>query len=196
MNPLKSQILKKTTQSGGLPVKTFEGDCNKVLLQDVFPEVTYESYRRALCLLDPYGLQLSWEVIERAGKMKSIELFINFPVMDINRNVLRRDRSRVTEEQKARLDFFWGDRSWSRVCYREDENDLFASEVKVHNDELAEAFRKRLIEKAGFKHVPKPLAMKNSTKAIVYYLFFAAQLVVAENIADSIMESARERYGW
>lgn len=28
------------------------GDCNKVLLTDVFPRVRYEDYKRALCLLE------------------------------------------------------------------------------------------------------------------------------------------------
>src|SRR5262245_41634721 len=51
----------------------YDGDCNSILLNEVFPKVTYEQYRRGLCLLDPYGLHLNWEVLETAGKMKSIE---------------------------------------------------------------------------------------------------------------------------
>src|SRR5271166_3613033 len=33
-------------------VSIYEGDCNEVLLQQIFPTVEFESYRRALCLLD------------------------------------------------------------------------------------------------------------------------------------------------
>ena len=40
--------------------------------------------RRALCLLDPYNINLKWEVIETAGKMGSVEVFLNFMIMDIN----------------------------------------------------------------------------------------------------------------
>jgi len=65
-----------------------EGDCNRILLEKVFPNVRWEQYRRGLCLLDPYGLQLDWKVIETAGKMRSIDMFLNFPVADMNRNVL------------------------------------------------------------------------------------------------------------
>src|ERR1700677_2777610 len=36
-------------------VKVYQGDCNEVLLKDVFPNVKYTDYRRGLCLLDPYG---------------------------------------------------------------------------------------------------------------------------------------------
>ncbi|MBA7678506.1 hypothetical protein ES703_86782 [subsurface metagenome] len=58
-----------------------EGDCNSKLLTEVFPRVRYEDYRRGLCLLDPYGLDLNWEVIWTAGRMKSIDIFLNFPVL-------------------------------------------------------------------------------------------------------------------
>jgi three-Cys-motif partner protein len=34
-------------------VRVHDGDCNDVLLRDVFPRCRYEDYRRALCLLDP-----------------------------------------------------------------------------------------------------------------------------------------------
>jgi three-Cys-motif partner protein len=61
-------------------VRVYEGDCNKVLLDTVFPRAAFEDYRRALCLLDPYGLDLRWDVISTAGRMKSVEIFLNFPV--------------------------------------------------------------------------------------------------------------------
>jgi three-Cys-motif partner protein len=67
-----------------------QGDCNRVLVDEVFPEVRWDHYRRALCLLDPYGMHLDWKVIEAAGKSKTIDLFLNFPIMDINMNALRK----------------------------------------------------------------------------------------------------------
>ena len=47
------------------------GDCNQILLSWVFPKVRWEDYRRGLCLLDPYGLHLQWEVIKAAGELKT-----------------------------------------------------------------------------------------------------------------------------
>jgi len=38
----------------------------------------YEHYKRALCLLDPYGLHLHWDVIFAAGQSKAIEIFVRF----------------------------------------------------------------------------------------------------------------------
>lgn len=84
----------------------YQGDCNKILLEKIFPRVKYENYRRGLCILDPHGLNLNWSVVVKAGKMKSLDVFLNFPVMDMNRNVLRRNPARVESLQQDRLNAF------------------------------------------------------------------------------------------
>jgi three-Cys-motif partner protein len=63
-------------------VIVYDGDCNEGLLREVFPQCRYENYRRALCLLDPYKLNVNWDVLKTAGQMKSIEVFYNFMIMD------------------------------------------------------------------------------------------------------------------
>ena len=88
------------------------GDCNTILLADVFPKVRWSDYKRGLCLLDPYGLHLKWEVIQTAGQMESIDMFINFPIADINRNVLWRSPERVPSVNIQRMNDYWGDESW------------------------------------------------------------------------------------
>lgn len=47
-------------------VTVHHGDCNEVLLKDVFPKCAYTDYRRALCLLDPYRLNVNWSVLKTA----------------------------------------------------------------------------------------------------------------------------------
>jgi three-Cys-motif partner protein len=49
-----SELRKLTADDSRVAVH--EGDCNAVLLHDVFPRCLYADYARALCLLDPYGL--------------------------------------------------------------------------------------------------------------------------------------------
>ena len=166
-----------------------QGDCNSKLLSDVFPKIKFEDYKRGLCLLDPYGLDLKWQVIKTAGQMKSIDMFLNFPVMDMNRNVLWHDPSGVSESDISRMNMFWGDNSWNQVAYRQVIN-LFGESVefKEKNITIASAFAKRLRDIAGFKHVSKPLPMRNSKGATVYYLFFASQHEVAGNIISHIFK--------
>ena len=173
-------------------VSVYEGDCNTLLLQEVFPHAEYESYRRALCLLDPYGLHLSWEVILRAGQMKSVEIFLNFPMADMNRNILRRNPENVAPAQIARMDSFWGDNSWREAAYDTTQN-LFGLELKTGNIPIVGAFQERLRTVAGFKYVPEPMPMRNSKGAVVYYLFFASQKPVAKHIVEQIFNKYRNK---
>ncbi len=178
-------------------VDIYEGNCNDILLDKVFERARYKEYRRALCILDPYGLHLDWKVMEKAGKMKSIEIFLNFPISDMNRNVLRRKNPRdVSDDQIQRLNSFWGDESWKEAAYgHSSQLDLFEPRAteKEPNKVIAEAFRKRLEKSAKFKFVLEPLPMRNSKKAVIYYLFFASQKPVAEKIVKDIFNKYRNK---
>ncbi|MEP6847312.1 MAG: three-Cys-motif partner protein TcmP [Acidobacteriota bacterium] len=189
----KINILRELTENRS-NVHIYQGDCNEVLLEQVFPKVRYEDYRRALCLLDPYGLHLNWEVIATAGKMKSVEIFLNFPIMDMNRNVLLKKAELATERESERMTAFWGDETWRTAAYAEPaQANLFglAEIKKVSNDTIAEAFRSRLKDVAGFRFVPKPVRVKNSIGATLYYLFFASHNETGNKIAEHILENYR-----
>jgi three-Cys-motif partner protein len=88
-------------------VTIHRGDCNTILVNDVLPAIRYEHYRRGLCILDPYGLHLAWETVAAVAAARSTEIFLNFPMMDINRNALRRDPERIEAEQARRMTRFW-----------------------------------------------------------------------------------------
>ncbi|MCH7783056.1 three-Cys-motif partner protein TcmP, partial [candidate division KSB1 bacterium] len=168
------------------------GDCNDILLSKIFPTVQWKDKRRALCLLDPYGLHLDWEVVYTAGRMRSIEIFLNFPVMDMNMNILRRSRSDMVDaEQINRMNKYWGGEVWQQIAYQPQETLFGAKEEKVTNERLAEGYRQRLMTVAGFKFVPKPLPMKNSSGSIVYYLFFASHNETGSKIMNSIFTKYR-----
>ncbi|MFH1741127.1 MAG: three-Cys-motif partner protein TcmP [bacterium] len=170
-------------------IHIYEGNSNEILINDVFPKIKYEKYQRGLCLLDPYGLHLDWTVIETAGQLGTIDLFLNFPITGMNRNVLWGNPEGVTNKNKERMNSFWGDNSWREAAYSS-EWSLF--EIKQGNEEVVDAFRKRLKKVAGFKYVPPPKPMKNSTGAVVYYLFFASQKSTGQRIAESIFKKYRD----
>ena len=177
-------------------VYTYTEDRNTVLLRDVFPRAKRSDYRRALCLLDPYNIDLKWDVIEAAGKSESIEIFLNFMVMDINRNALRKRMEKSIQSKVDQLTRLVGDESWKDAGYRKVET-LFGEDYeKVSNDEFAEWFRQRLITKAGFKFVPKPMPMKTKNKSVIYYLFFASQKPAASTIVTQIFNKYRRLQGY
>ncbi len=174
-------------------VSIYEGDCNEVLLNNVFPRARFEDFARGLCVLDPYGLHLNWEVVKKAGEMRSIEIFLNFPIMDMNMNVLWHDSSSVSHAQAERMNRFWGDATWRDVAYTV-EQDLFGGvEKKADNTAIVNAYKQRLKTVAGFKYVQEPIPMRNSKGAVVYYLYFAAHNPAAATIVSDIFNKYRNR---
>jgi three-Cys-motif partner protein len=171
----------------------YKGDCNKVLLAEIFPRCQYEDYRRALCLLDPYGLNVNWEVLQKAGEMKSVEIFYNFMIMDANMNVLWRSPERVQASQVARMDAVWGDHSWVQAAYRKIPGLFGEMQVKTTNKAVIDAFRGRLKKVAGFEYVPEPMPMRNSKGSVIYYLFFASPNRTGGKIVKSIFDNYRDK---
>jgi three-Cys-motif partner protein len=64
---------------------------------------------------------------------------------------------------------------------------------KASNEAIAEAFRKRLEDVAGFAYVPKPMAMRNKKGSVVYYLFFASQNRDGARIVEDIFDRYRNK---
>lgn len=174
-------------------VNVYEGDCNNLLPNKIFPLAKYEDYRRALCLLDPYGLHLNWKVIHTAGQMKSIEIFLNFPVMDMNMNILWKNPDKVSKTQIARMDAFWGDHSWRSAAYTKTQGLFDEIEEKSSNEAVAKAFQNRLKRVGGFAYVPSPIPMRNSTGSVLYYLFFASPKETGAKIVKDIFDKYRDR---
>lgn len=193
MNEQKTAHLKKLCD-GRDNVQIETGDASEYLINSLLPKIKYENYNRALCLFDPYGLHLDWQAIEMAGRSNAVDMFLNFPVMDMNRNAIWRNPSAVPQDGIDRMNRFWGDETWRKAAYVEHpQGNLFGGPdlIKQGNDEIVDAFRERLTSVAGFKFVPNPLPMKNSNNAVVYYLFFASQKPVAKKIIDVIFEKYR-----
>lgn len=167
-----------------------QGDCNEILLKEILPKIQYRDFRRALCLLDPRGLHLDWKVIAETARLRTIDLWLNFPTMHINRNVLRARPEAAVPADVHRFTRLWGDDSWRPIAYKPSrQSNLFGEDEfeKARNEEIASAFQERLRKVAGFTHVPPPLAMRNGIGRIVYYLFFASQNETGGKIATSIM---------
>jgi three-Cys-motif partner protein len=185
----------KTAVGDRQDVHFYEGDCNVKLLEEVYPKAKYADYRRALCLLDPYGLHLKWSVIEMAARMKSVEIFLNFPVADMNRHVFWHNPQGVDEADIQRMNEFWGDDSWKNVAYTTIRTLFGPTDEKAHVEEVSKAFERRLQQVAGFEYVANPIPMRNTKGVILYYLFFASPNPVAKKIVDAIFDKYRGRTG-
>ncbi len=174
-----------------------QGDCNELLLKEILPQVRWNLRRRALCLLDPYGVHLTWNVLAKAGQIGTVDLLLNFPIMDMNMNALLNNPAKVKPREAARMTAFWGDDSWKDITYRPSpQGNLFGEHrvQKLSNDAVVEAFCRRLRTVAGFRCVAQPVAMRNSTNAVVYYLVFASGNETACRVVRDIFRHYREGY--
>jgi three-Cys-motif partner protein len=193
MDADKTAYLQKLCE-GRRDVHIHTGDSNLYLTKELLPLIQFRKFNRALCLLDPYGLHLDWEVMLQAGQSEAVDMFLNFPVLDMNRNAIWRNLEQVPQEGVERMTRFWGDDSWKQAAYiKSAQQNLFSGPdfVKQANDVIVTAFRNRLQKVAGFSFVPEPLPMKNSNNAVVYFLFFASQKPVAQKIILDIFDKYR-----
>jgi len=176
-------------------VSFYAEDSNRILREIILPRFTYGKRTRALCLLDPYKLTLDWSVVAQAGQSKAVEVFINFPVMHMNRNCKKRNIGEILPGELQAMDSFWGDRSWHAAMYCESkQGDLFGfvDMDKQGNDDLVKAYCERLQSVAGFGFVAEPLPMCNSKGAIVYYLIFAGPNKTGWKIVQEIYKKYRK----
>lgn len=193
LNPEKTAYLQNLCK-GRHDVDIVTDDASSYLTQKLLPNIQYTKFNRALCLLDPYGLHLDWEVVRQAGQSRAVDIFLNFPVMDMNRNAIWRNPERAPREGIERMTRFWGDDSWRRAAYADSAQYQFFSvpdRVKQDNDAIVGAFRERLKMIAKFDFGPEPLPMKNSNNAVVYYLFLASPKAVAKKIIEEIFAKYR-----
>jgi three-Cys-motif partner protein len=181
-------------------VKIYQEDCNEILAKKILPSLPYKSFKRALCILDPYGLHLYWETIMEAAKLKTTEIFLNFPLMDMNRNVLYKDLESADDEQIERMNRFCGTEEWQEVLYKEDNQmnlfgDTYRVKVVDSNAKLWDWFKKERLQKAaGFKFVPEPMLMRNSKGGPLFFLFFASHDETGEKIVTEIFDKYRNKY--
>lgn len=168
------------------------GDCNEILLNKIMPSLSYSSFWRGLCVLDPYGIHgktLRWETIKQLADLKTVEIFLNFPIMDINRNTLRKRLANADNADVTAFTEFCGTEDWKKEMY---QDDLFGDPVKiVNNKKLSEWFRKRIISVGGFKFVPEPILMRNSKGGKLYFLYFASHQAVPHKVISEIFNKYR-----
>ena len=174
-------------------VCAYQGDCNEILVNKIFPKLNFATYKRALCILDPYKINIEWETIKKAADLKTIDMFLNFSIMDVNRNILVEDLLLAKQEDIDRMNTFWGDESWKELLYIRQKN-LFGKiqQIKIDTfEKLALGFEERLKKVAGFKYVPEPILMRNTKNGPLYYLYFASQEGVANRIVNDIFDKYR-----
>jgi three-Cys-motif partner protein len=175
-------------------ITVHQGDANKVLLNSIVPYIQWASYRRALVILDPYGMNLKWTTIQALGDTRTADVFINFPMMGINRNSLWRDDSKVSQTSLTTMDDLWGSPEWRSEFYGVAQLHLFGNPIGIKtatNASVVDAFCKRMRTEASFQYVANPLPIYNGADRLIYYLIFASKNENGYRIVSEVMNKRR-----
>lgn len=173
-------------------IAIYQGDCNKVILEQILPQLSYSSKKRAIAFIDPFGMEMQWETMKKIAETKAIEIILNFPTMAINRGILRKHPDLITEKNRERMNQFWGTNDWMVDLY-EEEQTLFGPELtkkKQSAKEFGMVFKKRLEQIFG--HCTFPVLMKNSNNAPLYCIMFAGHNKTGAKIASDIFRKYEE----
>lgn len=147
---------------------------------------------RAFVFLDPFGMQVHWDLIASLAQTEAIEILLNFPVgMAINR-LLNRNASKLS---RTMLDQYFGTNEWFDAMYKKKQSynlfdDQWETEIeKVHDSgrKLVQWYRQRLL--SIFPFVSKAGLIRNSRNCPLYYLIHATPNKVAKRIMDHILSS-------
>jgi len=176
----------------GMKIQFWTDDSARVLAEKILPTIGWDRYMRCLCFLDPYSYNYPWSLMELCGRNRAVEVLLHFPMMALNRDVLRRDPESIHPNARSRMRTFWGDDSWQRIVYR--PTPLFPEIVEkdADNIDVVNAYRERLGRLAGFDHVSNPLPFRNRKDNVIYYLILASHNETAVRIMNDMIR-ARER---
>jgi len=168
-------------------IRIREGDCNRIIVTDITLHIRYERFNRGLIFLDPFGMDVEWSTIERIAETRALEIFLNFPVMALNRTVLPNDPNALTQAQIERMNRFWGSTDWRDDIYEEVPTLFGPVPMKIRSttgERLGRLFKNRLEE--VFPYVTEPLLMTNSKNAPLYCLMLAGHNEVGAKIVQEI----------
>lgn len=168
-------------------IEILEGDANVQLIDRLLNSGINWTKNRGVVLLDPFGLHVPWQTLEKLSKTEALEVIINFPVGMAIQRLLPRS-GQFSEEQRSKLTQYFGSSEWEQLLYRA-STDLFGeaslSKVSDSGDHLAKWYRTRLRDLFGFATLPRLIT--NRQGGHLYYLIHAGPNETGVKIANDVL---------
>ncbi len=188
INKLKDKLIGNYTKNGKLEFRCSDANDEVIRMSKALKS---DSKFRAMVLLDPFGMQVSWDTIASLANTHT-DLWILIPTgVIVNRLLDRKGELKHIET----LSSFFGlgeDEIKSFFYKRRVVNTLFGEEeivTKVSQPikRIAELYIKRL--KTIFAYVTEePLVMYNTRQTPIFHFAFASNNETAKNIASQIIK--------
>lgn len=151
---------------------------------------------RAVLFLDPYGMNVEWDLLERIAATKAIDLWLLWPLgVGVNR-LMTKDR-KPNKAWSDKLTKVLGSSDWETACYAKPATmDLFpevpASETKETDFKALEELFKTSLKRVFSGVAARGMALRNSCGNPMYLLIFASANPVgaptAVRIADYLLK--------
>lgn len=129
---------------------------------------------RAVCFLDPYGMNVEWETLELLSNTRAVDVWYLFPMLAVTRQ-LANDIARVDKHKAAKLDTIFGTKNWREELYDTHvftnlfEETVTTSVRKVTLPQIEEYARKRL--QTLFRYISPPLPLIADGRGQLFSLF-------------------------
>jgi len=150
-------------------VKIIPGDCNEKI-DKIIAEIPERSL--SLAVVDPTGLHIKFNALEKLTKDRRIDLVITFPEgMDIKRNL-----SKYFKQSHSILDDYIGDKGW-RQLFPKDIRDINQL-TSTHIEKSLIGYYKKNLSKLGYGEIKSgdEILIRSSQKNLpLYYLLFASK---------------------
>ncbi len=147
--------------------------------------------QRAVAFLDPYATQVDWQTVESIADTKSVDLWVLFPVWALTRTLPKFHEP--DERYAPRLDRVFGGREWRNLYKAETSRMLLPLEYQQFNPKMVRDDQKAIVDiymdkmRTKFaKAAPEPRWFRNSRKAPLFALMFAASNPRGASIAVDI----------
>lgn len=159
-------------KSSDISINLHNGDANHEL-EKIIDGINWRK-NRAVLFLDPYGLEVSWKMIEKIATTKGIDLWFLFSISGLYRQAANNYES-VDKHKKAAITRILGTEEWKEAFYETSgQGDFFTEEPKKTRvadvSDLLRFVKDRL--KNVFPHVEEPLNLPFNGPPM-YALYFA-----------------------
>ena len=189
---LELETLQAQHPAQASQISIIRNDAN-VFLQEFCANQDWRGHR-AVVFLDPFATEVAWQTIESIAKTQSIDVWILFPLMAVNR-LLARD---AKKSFRRRLDTIFGTTEWFERFYQTvSMEDIFGQPLQVVRKAcdfkgIGDFYESRL--RTIFVDVASERCVwENSRGSPLFQLFFAVGnpkgAPIAVRIANSILKN-------
>ena len=182
-------------------VEVTSNDASEAITDFIVTSGVNWSTHRGVIFLDPYGMQVRWQIIEQIASTNALEIILNLPIGMAVQRLLPRS-GEFTPGRRINLTEFFGSADWEDVVYWRASNLFGEEDVRKAEDSgrrLALWYHDRLRSLFGYSAPPR--LIKNSHGGHLYYLMFAGPNRNGAKIArhvlmkqgDSLSRTRRDR---